>query len=185
MSCTIEPNASLILLPSPVTCFANASYSQFQRFNLVDSSSSNLILLDSITSGRASRGEVWQFASYYSLNEIWFADSDSRLVRDALLLQQPNLDSHKMVYDTYATLFLAGPRTKPLVDHYSSLHDSIFKRHRAPDFLWSLTVLEHGVTLVRAAGMSPEAVKDFYRDTLRAGGLEDWLGSDVFRQAWA
>lgn len=185
MTCSIAPDASLVLLPSPVTCFAEATYNQYQRFVIECSKTSNLILLDSITSGRASRGEVWQFESYYSLNEIWHADTDQRAARDAVLLKRPGLTLEKMVYDTYATLFLYGQRTDPIVDHYKSMQEDLFKHATAPDFLWSLSVLDSGCAIVRAAGQSPEVVKDFFRDTLRAGGLESWLGQDVFRNAWA
>lgn len=184
MSCTVAPNADLILLPAPVTCFAQASYNQYQRFVLQCSKSSNLVLLDSVTSGRASRGEVWQLESYYSLNEIWYGDTNQRVARDAVLLQQPDLDLKKMVYDTYGTLFLCGPRTQPLINHWREMQETLFKHPRAPGFIWSLSVLDNGCALVRVAGQSPEEVKDFLKDHLRRGGLEEWLGPDVFRNAW-
>lgn len=48
----IRKNATLVLLPDPVTCFASARYDQTQRFDLRDRNTSSLIMLDWITPGR-------------------------------------------------------------------------------------------------------------------------------------
>lgn len=50
----VRPNSTLILLPDPVTCFAEARYDQVQRFDLRDRTTSSLVVLDWITSGRHS-----------------------------------------------------------------------------------------------------------------------------------
>lgn len=50
----IRPNSTLVLLPDPVTCFANARYDQIQRFDLRHPSSSSCIVLDWITPGRTA-----------------------------------------------------------------------------------------------------------------------------------
>ncbi|SPO27992.1 uncharacterized protein UTRI_05135 [Ustilago trichophora] len=52
----VRKNATLVLLPDPVTCFANASYDQVQRFDLRSGDSCSLVVLDWITSGRALVG---------------------------------------------------------------------------------------------------------------------------------
>lgn len=185
ITCTIEPNASLIMLPGPVQCFAQSAYDQMQRFILKCPTSSNLVLLDSVTSGRASRGEVYHFDRYYSLNEVWSIQTDKRIIRDALLLEKPELTLQKMVYDTYATLILCGPRTRPIIQHFQAAQETVLQLKTLPDLFWSISVLEINVAIVKVAGFSPEAVKLFLQEQTKAGGLEQWLGMDVFKQGWA
>ncbi|KAJ1963383.1 hypothetical protein GGI12_002087, partial [Dipsacomyces acuminosporus] len=110
----VEPGALVCLLPDPVTCFKGALYNQRQAVRLHDTSSS-LILLDWMTSGRMSRGERWEFEKYFSVNVVclgtkergqrpasprcktskhdqWMGDSQI-IIRDALLLQDPPAES--------------------------------------------------------------------------------------------
>ncbi|SPO28821.1 uncharacterized protein UTRI_05135_B [Ustilago trichophora] len=48
----VRKNAMLVLLPDPVTCFAQARYDQVQRFDLRCGESCSLVVLDWITPGR-------------------------------------------------------------------------------------------------------------------------------------
>lgn len=71
----VRPNATLILLPDPVTCFAKSRYVQVQRVDVRCSRTSSLVLLDWYTPGRvhlaaAAAGEAWAFDSYRSRNEV-------------------------------------------------------------------------------------------------------------------
>ncbi|KAI8323661.1 UreD-domain-containing protein, partial [Martensiomyces pterosporus] len=65
----VEPRALVCLLPDPVTCFKGALYNQRQAVRLHDTTSS-LVLLDWMTSGRMSRGERWAFEKYLSVNVV-------------------------------------------------------------------------------------------------------------------
>jgi len=70
---TVRENATLVLLPAPVTCFARSRYAQVQRFDLMSSATSSLVLLDWFTSGRLAFynervPEFWQFYLYNSRN---------------------------------------------------------------------------------------------------------------------
>ncbi|WFD25277.1 hypothetical protein MNAN1_000244 [Malassezia nana] len=77
----VRENATLILLPAPVTCFARSRYAQVQRFDLRSRTSSSLVLLDWFTSGRLAVDgprdstdqripEMWHFYLYHSRNEV-------------------------------------------------------------------------------------------------------------------
>lgn len=201
MEVTIEPDSTLFLLPDPVTCFRSASYSQVQTFHLAGSAS--LVLLDWITSGRKSIGEDWDFLRYYSVNEVFV--EGRRVARDVLLLDNstPNtsttscsshphdppslrtLKDRLSPYSCYAMLVLYGPQTHGVVADlqakYRSL--SVFKRKAPERFLWSLSPVDDGKgTVIRAAGVDTEDVKNWFREALR--GLEGVVGIDEYRKAF-
>lgn len=150
MVATIDPSASILLLPDPVTCFASSSYSQTQTFHLPAMSSiggSSAIILDWFTSGRMARDEEWAFERYRSCNEIWIGGR--RVARDVMLLEQHahttftsppppsaefesneqrpplalpprTLRSRLAPYACYATLFLVGPLAAPIITSLSA-----------------------------------------------------------------
>lgn len=123
--CIVRPNATLVVLPDPVTCFANSQYQQKQHFDLIDSKSSSLILLDWFTPGRQhlamSKGEIaakelWAFDMYQSRNDIRLGAEV--LARDIAVLAKdsPNTIAEKCgVYTCFATLFLVGTDVEEIV----------------------------------------------------------------------
>ncbi|TNY21064.1 UreD urease accessory protein-domain-containing protein [Rhodotorula diobovata] len=94
---TVQPRATLVVLPAPVTCFSRARYTQRQVVRLAADGSSSLVLLDWYTSGRMDMGarqgegaeggggEEWEFERYRSENEVWIGDK--RVAKDVLLLE--------------------------------------------------------------------------------------------------
>ncbi|PKI83081.1 hypothetical protein MVES_002963 [Malassezia vespertilionis] len=72
----VRPNATLVLLPSPVTCFARSRYMQTQRIDLRNAQTCSLVLLDWFTAGRLYVDtddripELWHFFLYHSRNEV-------------------------------------------------------------------------------------------------------------------
>ncbi len=62
------PDAVLVLAPDPVQCFAKSIYEQRQRIELA--SSSGLVLVDWLGSGRAACGERWDFSRYCSRTDV-------------------------------------------------------------------------------------------------------------------
>ena len=97
----------LVLLPDPVTCFAEARYEQQIHIQL--DAGASLIAIDTVTSGRAARGERWDFARYVSRMRIvregrpWLFDS---------LLLDPNqgdLRTRMGRFDVFATIIALGP----------------------------------------------------------------------------
>lgn len=85
MDVSIDPEAFLLLLPDPITCFASSSYSQSQTFRLSADGRSSAVVIDWFTSGRMARGEEWSFERYRSLNEFWIGGK--RVARDVMLLE--------------------------------------------------------------------------------------------------
>lgn len=203
MEVTIAPDSALFLLPDPVTCFRSASYTQVQTFHLAGSAS--IALLDWVTSGRRSMGEDWDFLRYYSINEVFV--EGRRVARDILLLDNPSLDTQTASescssnpasrsplrtlrdrlapYSCYAMLLLYGPQTHGVVTDLQAKYRtiSIFKRTAPERFLWSLTPVDDGKgTVIRAAGVDTEDVKNWFRESLR--GLEAVVGIDEYRKVF-
>lgn len=193
MDIVVRPASSLFLLPSPVTCFSEASYSQRQTFRL--GATSNLLLLDWFTSGRMSHagGEEWQFARYRSRNEVWIED---RLVaKDVLLLEDETAAAgadksyvaRVAPYSCYATILLFGPAMAPILAHLQAAFANItqYNQSRPYSMLWSFSELEKGRGgIARCAGDSTEAVKDWIVQVLTDGGIESMIGEDLWKCAF-
>jgi urease accessory protein len=82
-------------------------------------------------------------------------------------------------------LLLYGPQTHGVVtDLQAKYHTiSIFKRTAPERFLWSLTPVDDGKgTVIRAAGVDTEDVKNWFRKALR--GLEAVVGIDEYRKVF-
>lgn len=160
----VRPNATLVLLADPVTCFARSRYSQLQRVDLRCAETSSLVLLDWFTSGRlaveAGSGripEFWHFYLYHSRNEVRVAGDV--LVRDVQWLEQElpdvlgesNTDLGRRCgpYNCYATLILYGRECEALCDALAAEFKQIQQGQplrggatTVPDLLWSLSNLQ-------------------------------------------
>ncbi|KAG8927544.1 hypothetical protein FRC02_008072 [Tulasnella sp. 418] len=178
----------LFLLPDPVTCFADSSYTQVQTFH-VGSGEGSIAVLDWFTSGRMSRGEEWAFARYKSINEIWLGDR--RVVRDVMLLEDDTrisggdgvvqtpaqvtatilaprpLKDRLAPYSCYATLFLFGPAVSETLSKLRRQYDTIiqFQRTDPPPLIWSLSSIESG-GVVRIAAKETESIKLWLKEGL-------------------
>ncbi|KAM0756146.1 UreD-domain-containing protein [Meredithblackwellia eburnea MCA 4105] len=194
MEVVIHPDSTLFLLPSPVTCFSKASYSQRQSFKL--SSSSSLILLDWYTSGRMSHGvgEEWQFARYRSQNEVWV--DGRRIARDVMLLEDesdgkgPQTSYYERVepYSCYASIIFFGPAVAPILSYLQAAFSNItqYKQSRPYSLLWSFSELEKGKGgIARCAADTTESVKEWIVQVLQNGGIEDLIGKDLWRNAFS
>ncbi|KAJ1975586.1 hypothetical protein H4R35_003082 [Dimargaris xerosporica] len=80
---TVAPGGCLVYLPSPVTCFRGSRYVQRQQITL-QSPRSSVVFLDWFTGGRSSRGELWEFDLYNSINTILL--NDRPIFKDAVHL---------------------------------------------------------------------------------------------------
>lgn len=195
MDVQVASGACLCLLPDPVSCFRLAKYNQTQIIHLENDAS--LVLLDSFTSGRMSRGEEWAFLRYFSLNEIWV--NGNRIARDALLLEQDQSKNEASAsentestlfqrlrpYGCYATVFLYGPLLKELIQDIFADYDKIvvFKSRNLNDLMWSLSPLDNrNGCVIRVAAKETENVSHWLRDTLVK--LVDVIGLDVYRRAF-
>jgi urease accessory protein len=155
-------------------------------------------LLDWFTSGRAARGEEWQFDRYRSANEVWIGNK--RVACDVLLLDQSQnateatsqnrsakqrLQISLAPYSCYATVLMFGPATRELCKEFHKRYDALTQMQRkAPETLiWSFSPLDDGEgCIVRVAGTETETVRRWLRDSLR--GLETRVGKDAYSRAF-
>ncbi|KAF6766533.1 UreD urease accessory protein-domain-containing protein [Ephemerocybe angulata] len=203
MDYRVHEGCGLYLLPEPVTCFRDASYKQIQRFHLEDRTSS-LVLVDSITSGRQALGEDWDFAKYYSMNEVWIGGK--LITKDVMLLEgdreaakSPDDSSRHRVpkrllrdqlapYSCYAMVLLYGPQAQETIEDIANQYKEhiVYQRRMPTDSLWSFSLLGENTTdgaVVRIAGKETEVVRSCLKATLRR--LERVIGVDTFRRAFA
>jgi urease accessory protein len=80
----VAEHALLALLPDPVACFAGARYEQLTSVELAPGAS--LLLLETLSCGRAARGERWAFERYTTRTTVERAGQ-------LLLLDSLHLDS--------------------------------------------------------------------------------------------
>jgi len=170
MNVRIGREATFVSMPDPVVCFAGASYSQRQRFDLDDTAA--LVLVDWFTSGRSAAGERWAFARYESRTDVRLA---GRLVlRDAMLLDPadgPLAAPHRAgQFDCFVSAVLIGGRLK---DAGRKILESIgskpVRQAALPQagVLFSASPLAAGCGIViRAAGQGVEPVGRWLREQL-------------------
>lgn len=172
----VGEGALLAVVPDPVACFAQARYEQHTHVVLGDGAS--VILLDALTSGRAARGERWDFHRYASRTTV--EREGSLLLDDPLVLDPAHGDLHARMgrFDAFATLILAGPRIAPLLDAARALPPPA----RRAALVMSASPLGDDGLLVRIAG---ERVEDVTRAArARLEGLSSLLGDDPFARKW-
>ena len=170
----VRKNATLVLLPAPVTCFARSRYAQTQRFDLHCGASSSLILLDWFTSGRLAVNktdyripEFWHFYMYHSRNEVRV--NGDVIVRDRQHLAQDlpdqlqedtrtDLAQRCEPYTCFGIVILYGIECEALCRSLSEEYDQIQQpqpllrsggtlgssRVSPPEVLWSLSPLCSG-----------------------------------------
>ncbi len=161
----VGADGALALLPDPVTPFAASRYRQRLEVDLAENAS--LLLVDSITSGRAARDERWAFTAY-----------DSRItVRRAsvpLLIDATRLDhtANRGVvermgrFQSLSTALLLGPRfaadTARLLTWCAAQ-----PIERGAPLLVAASPLADGV-LLRLAGIAYEPIDRWLREHLHA-----------------
>jgi urease accessory protein len=183
----LDEDSSLFLLPDAATCFKDAAYEQRQSFHLARGASA--LIFDSLTAGRMSRGEEWDFSRYCSINELWI--DGRRVARDAILLdgthpQDRDLRARLTPYSCYSTILLVGPLLQPCIAALNAEYGSISQMRipRPPDFLWSLSTIDadSGAVLVRVASRETEITRNWLKD--RLSGVRDILGDDAFNMSF-
>ena len=182
---SVEAGGSLFLLPDPVTCFRDASYRQIQTFDVEQGGSA--VVLDWITSGRMATGEEWVMKRYYSLNEVRY--EGKRIAKDVLLLEDEDKANSLLAkltpYHCYAMVILCGPQTTSVITSLTAKYSqiSVFKQRSPPPLIWSITQIDGGGAVVRAAGVRTEMVKHWLRDAL--SDLSSVIGNDVYKRTFA
>ena len=152
----IEKNGLLVFAPDRVQPFAGSRYKQRQQWYLAPGA--GLVLLDWFSSGRAARGERWQFARFESRNDVFIGDD--RVFVDSMLLEgsQPLLTSAHRVgrFECFAMLLFVGTPWKDLAkDILQNAAADTVSGDGA--LLWSASPMGEGV-LVRVAGRETQQV---------------------------
>jgi urease accessory protein len=108
----VAAHGTLVVVPDPVTCFADARYRQDIEVTLAPDAS--LLLVDGLTSGRSARGERWAFARYAS--RVRVVRDGAVAVNDTLVLDPAHgsVAARMERFDILATAFAIGPKLTPL-----------------------------------------------------------------------
>ena len=176
----LDDDATLVLLPDPVTCFADSRYEQIQRFDLHESS--NLVLLDWVTSGRWCSGERWDFSRYSSRTEV-FVGGEPRVV-DSVVLDPRDGDLKAMFrmgeFNCLAFVVVIGAQLETLTQ---SALESIGNQRVGGSFrvIESISPIVGGAVL-RVLGMNVECVGEVLRERLAA--VTAILGESPLQRKW-
>ena len=145
----------IVLLPDPVTPFAQSRYSQQQHIDL--SPNATLVAVDWMTAGRMGSGERWQFASYSSAT--WVRRDGRLVVHDATRLDPEDGDLAQRMgrFNCVAWALTIGPAVRAAAIRIAgSLAEAPVPR-RADVLLSAAPVGEDGV-LLRVAGTTTQHV---------------------------
>ncbi|KAI7898284.1 UreD urease accessory protein-domain-containing protein [Cokeromyces recurvatus] len=199
----VASQATLLVLPDPVTCFRDSSFQSRQVFHLADEHS-QLVLLDWFTSGRMKRGENWSFRHYSSRIEVRVADK--LVVKDAMVLEDEeymktcNDDDDETAYASRLKPYLCFATLIMIASHQQStlmrsvenvqrkaqemrLMPLALKSEKDRELLWSVNpILKGKGVLVRIAGMTTESVRDFVKYQCLGQGFESIVGEGMFQK---
>jgi urease accessory protein len=150
-----DDDSLLVLLPDPVTPFANAHYQQEQRFDLAPHAT--LVAVDWMTAGRVSSGERWRFTAYSSRTSI---HRDGRVIlHDAMRLDPEDGDVAQRLgrFNCVASAVAVGPAVRAAAIRLAGVFAEAPVPRRA-DVLLSASPLEDDGVLLRVAGLSAQQV---------------------------
>jgi urease accessory protein len=179
LEASLDADALLAVVPDPVVCFADADFTQAQRYDLHPDAS--LVMVDWLTSGRHASGERWAFSRYNSRFDI--RRGSKRIFFDALVLE-PNIDSVVERMGRFEVL-LTAIITGPLV--VAAAMDIVARLSQAPidrqaNLVISAARLRDGGALLRMAGTSVEQMGHALRKHLAF--LSPLIGDDLWRRKW-
>jgi urease accessory protein len=175
----VDADALLAVVPDPVVCFADADFTQTQRYDL--HADASLVMVDWITSGRHAAGERWAFSRYKSRFDI--RRGSQRVFFDALVLE-PHIDTVVERMGRFNAL-LTAVITGPLVA--AAALDIVTRLSQAPidhqaDLVVSASRLRDGGALLRMAGTSVERMGHALRGHLAF--LSPLTGDDLWSRKW-
>ena len=179
VTATVADQGLLAVVPDPIVCFADADFTQHQRYDLRTDAS--LVVVDWMTSGRHAVGERWAFSRYETRLDI--RRDTEPVVFDTLVLE-PNVDSVLQRMGRFDVI-LTAVCTGPLV---STATGEILARtseaHITPhgDLVVSAARLRDGGVLMRMAGVSVEQLGCTLRE--RFAFLSPLVGDDLWSRKW-
>ncbi|MBS2020346.1 MAG: urease accessory protein UreD [Deltaproteobacteria bacterium] len=155
-----DVRGTLVLLPDPVACFADARYEQ--RVDVTLHGDGSAIVLDGFTSGRPAFGERWAMESLDMATTI--RRGDRVIVRDAVHLDRGEgpLAARLDPFEAMTTVLAVGPRVRPLLP--TLLSPPVVRR----DLVAAPSALPFAdAVLARIAASSPSLALEEARSRLR------------------
>lgn len=176
----LAEDSLLVFAPDPVQAFAGSSYTQRQEFQLAEGAA--LVLLDWFTSGRAARGERWEFSRLQSRNDVFRAGA--RIFLDSILFDAtdgPLTTSMRAGrFNCFALLLLMGDLLGPSIAALLESVSALPVTRHAP-LVASASPIPGGAVL-RIAGAAAETVgREVHR---HLGLLGELLGDDPWARKW-
>jgi urease accessory protein len=176
----VEDGGLLVLLPDPVACFKDASYTQSSTVRLAGERAS-VVHLEALTCGRVAHGERWAFTRYRATTRM--LRGDRVLAHDATVLDATHGDiARKMArFEAMATLIAVGPRAA--ATSAAILARATGKLTARDEVVCSASALGAGEgAILRVAASTVDGVTSLLREVL--GPLTVELGDDPFARKW-
>lgn len=169
--------AAIAIVPDPLICFAGARYEQVIDVSLAAEAS--LVLFDAYTSGRAARGERWQFEQFQSRTTI-AREGRNDIVEATRLDSSFGPIAQRMGrFDAVAWLVAIGPRFEGV--RSAMLAPLPFPSPGDPAVL-AVSPIGIDVAVARVAADSFEHASRALRPSFAA--LARALGDDPFARKW-
>ena len=179
ISATVGEQALFAVVPDPVVCFADADFTQTQRYDLHTDGS--LVMVDWMTSGRHANGERWAFSRYESRFNI---TRDGRpIFFDALVLEQ-HLDSiadRMGRFNVFLTAIITGPLVTAAATGLLTRTSQLAIEPNATLVVSGLA-LRDGGALLRMAGVDVEQLRRTLSQHLAF--LSPLVGDDLWSRKW-
>jgi urease accessory protein len=173
----VAEGAALALVPDPVVCFSGARYTQ--RIDVSLAPDASLVVFDGFFSGRAARGERWQFARLDSRTTIERAGQV--VVMDAIRLDPAHgsIGERMGRFDVMLSLFAAGPR-------FQAVCEAMRAPRAAPSpsdgTIIAASPVGDDAVVLRVAADRFESASTALRPSFEA--LARVLGDDPFARKW-
>lgn len=179
LDAAVGDDGLLVSAPDPVVCFAGASYSQVQRFDL--RGSGGVVIVDWLTSGRRARGERWAFDNYVARLTI---HRDGRLlVYDSLALRSADRDLLERMqrFEVVCVVVIAGHHLR---EHARCVTGRVAEStvQRRADLIVGASPAGDDGCVLRLVGVSVEQVASAVRSYLQF--LPRILGDDPWTRKW-
>ncbi len=174
----VAQGAAIAILPDPVVPFAGARYRATTEVSLATDAS--VLIFDATSSGRAARGERWQFARLDSRTEITRAGRVLYVDATRLDPAHGTLAERMGRFDVLASLVAIGPR-------FAGVRDAMLAGVIAPpppreSTVWAASPFGPDGVVLRLATDHFENASRVLRSSFAA--LAQWLGDDPFVRKW-
>jgi len=177
----IGKDATAVILPDALIPFADSRFEQIQEWHL--NSSSNLMLVDWIHSGRTGHGECFDFDSLRS--EICIRIDGKKRVIDRLQIEpsmgDPRAAGAFGTYRSYLSMYIVGKSLRNMLQDLDLFQTRMLQN---PDFWVVANPAGDDALIIRVMSTKKEAVSYFVKDISRALASNDILGFDPYKRKY-